>query len=235
MRQHRTEGKTARGTPGASAGAGSFGSRPSARTARPRGERAARPRNAPPPAASGRPWCAGGRPCWRAEGTNVRNANREWADRIAQHCLRCDNCLVQRAHVSDVCAMTVGPDAAALMFDSFAARDERKRLTRCELVGNGAGVTEVSVALRTRLRAAGIFVQQRMTIDSQIGDPVPAFPTTSEVQEYVQLQFWCCGHRDSKRVLVVGRDGCVNEQLLRVVETHVQELHGENALERDDE
>ena len=36
-------------------------------------------------------------------------------------------------------------------------------------------------------------------------------------------------------VLVVGRDGCVNEQLLRVVETHVQELHGENALERDDE
>ena len=27
----------------------------------------------------------------------------------------------------------------------------------------------------------------------------------------------------------------VNEQLLRVAETHVQELHGENALERDDE
>ena len=92
-----------------------------------------------------------------------------------------------------------------------------------------------SVALPTRLRAAGIFVQQRMTIDSQIGDPVPAFPTTSEVQEYVQLQFWCCGHRDCARVLVVGRDGCVNEQLLRVAETHVQELHGENALERDDE
>ena len=131
--------------------------------------------------------------------------------------------------------MTVGPDAAAIMFDSFAARDERKRLTRCELVGTGAGVTEVSVALPTRLRAAGIFVQQRMTIDSQIGDPVPAFPTTSEVQEYVQLQFWCCGHRDCARVLVVGRDGCVNEQLLRVVETHVQELHGKNALERDDE
>ena len=73
-----------------------------------------------------------------------------------------------------------------------------------------AGVTEVSVALPTRLRTAGIFVQQRMTIDSQIGDPVPAFPTTSEVQEYVQLQFWCCGHRDCERVLVVGRDGCVN-------------------------
>ena len=67
--------------------------------------------------------------------------------------------------------MTAGPDAAALMFDSFAARDERKRLTRLELVGTGAGVTEVSVALPTRLRAAGIFVQQRMTIDSQIGDP----------------------------------------------------------------
>ena len=73
-----------------------------------------------------------------------------------------------------------------------------------------------------------------MTIDSQSGDPVPAFDTTSEVQEYVQLQFWCCGHRDCE-VLVVGRDGYVNEQLLRVVETHVQELHGENALERDDE
>jgi len=27
----------------------------------------------------------------------------------------------------------------------------------------------------------------------------------------------------------------VNEQLLRVAETHVQELHGQNALERDDE
>ena len=102
-------------------------------------------------------------------------------------------------------------------------------------MGTGAGVTEVSVALPTRLRAAGIFVQQRMTIDSQIGDPVPAFPTTSEVQEYVQLQFWCCGHRDCARVLVVGRDGCVNEQLLRVAETHVQKLHGQNALERDDE
>ena len=125
--------------------------------------------------------------------------------------------------------------AAALMFDSFAARDERKRLTRRELVGTGSGVTEVSVALPTRLRAAGIFVQQRMTIDSQIGDHVSAFDTTSEVQEYVQLQFWCCGHRDCARVLVVGRDGCVNEQLLRVAETHVQELHGENALERDDE
>ena len=123
------------------------------------------------------------------------SANREWADRIAQHSLRCDNCLVQRAHVLDVCAMTAGPDAAALMFDSFAARDERKRLTRRELVGTGAGVTEVSVALPTRLRAAGIFVQQRMTIDSQIGDHVSAFDTTSEVQEYVQLQFWCCGHR----------------------------------------
>ena len=121
------------------------------------------------------------------------------------------------------------------MFDSFAARDERKRLTRRELVGTGSGVTEVSVALPTRLRAAGIFVQQRMTIDSQIGDHVSAFDTTSEVQEYVQLQFWCCGHRDCARVLVVGRDGCVNEQLLRVAETHVQELHGQNALERDDE
>ena len=76
---------------------------------------------------------------------------------------------------------------------------------------------------------------QRMTIDSQIGDVVPAFDTTSEVQEYVQLQFWCCGHRDCARVLVVGRDGCVNEQLLRVAETHVQKLHGQNALERDDE
>ena len=235
MRPHRTEGKTARGTPGASAGAGSCGSRPSSRTAGPRVERAARPRNAPPPAASGSPWCAGGRPCWRAEGTNVRNVNREWADRIAQRSARCDNCLVQRAHVLDVCAMTTGPDAAALMFDSFAARDERKRLTRRELVGTGSGVTEVSVALPTRLRAAGIFVQQRMTIDSQIGDHVSAFDTTSEVQEYVQLQFWCCGHRDCARVLVVGRDGCVNEQLLRVAETHVQELHGQNALERDDE
>ena len=38
-----------------------------------------------------------------------------------------------------------------------------------------------------------------------------------------------------RSALVVGRDGCVNEQLLRVAETHVQELHGENALERDDE
>ena len=130
-------------------------------------------------------------------------------------------------------------------FDKFSADtrassatstgDERKRLTRRELVGTGSGVTEVSVALPTRLRAAGIFVQQRMTIDSQIGDHVSAFDTTSEVQEYVQLQFWCCGHRDCARVLVVGRDGCVNEQLLRVAETHVQELHGENALERDDE
>ena len=36
-------------------------------------------------------------------------------------------------------------------------------------------------------------------------------------------------------VFTVGRDGSVNEQLLRVAETHVQELHGENALERDDE
>ena len=33
----------------------------------------------------------------------------------------------------------------------------------------------------------------------------------------------------------VSRLARVNEQLLRVAETHVQELHGENALERDDE
>ena len=33
----------------------------------------------------------------------------------------------------------------------------------------------------------------------------------------------------------VARLARVNEQLLRVAETHVQELHGENALERDDE
>ena len=33
----------------------------------------------------------------------------------------------------------------------------------------------------------------------------------------------------------VARLDRVNEQLLRVAETHVQELHGENALERDDE
>jgi len=33
----------------------------------------------------------------------------------------------------------------------------------------------------------------------------------------------------------VARLARVNEQLLRVAETHVQELHGQNALERDDE
>ena len=53
--------------------------------------------------------------------------------------------------------------------------------------------------------------------------------------EYVQLQFWCCGYKDCERVLTVGRDGCVNEQLLRGAEMNVQELHGENALERDDQ
>ena len=66
-------------------------------------------------------------------------------------------------------------------FDKFSADtrassatstgDERKRLTRRELVGTGSRVTEVSVALPTRLRAAGIFVQQRMTIDSQSSPP----------------------------------------------------------------
>ena len=40
---------------------------------------------------------------------------------------------------------------------------------------------------------------------------------------------------DCERGLTVGRDGCVNEKLLRVAEIHVQELHGENTLERDDQ
>ena len=47
----------------------------------------------------------------------------------------------------------------------------------------------------------------------------------------MELQFWCCGHSNCERVLRVGRDGCVNEQLLRVAEKYVQDLHGENALE----
>ena len=34
-------------------------------------------------------------------------------------------------------------------------------------------------------------------------------------------------------VLTVGRDGSVNEQLLRVAEVHVQALHGENVLHRE--
>ena len=64
----------------------------------------------------------------------------------------------------------------------------------------------------------------------------PELGVMSAVQSAVVHCVWsCCGHRDCARVLVVGRDGCVNEQLLRVAETHVQELHGQNALERDDE
>ena len=102
------------------------------------------------------------------------------------------------------------------VFDNFVDRDERKRLTRSELVGNVSSVTEVSVVPPTRLRTAGIFVQQRTTIDRQVGYPVPAFnETVAEPMEYVQIHFWCCGHRDCEWVLTVGRDGCINEQLLR--------------------
>jgi hypothetical protein len=76
------------------------------------------------------------------------------------------------------------------MFDSFADRDERKRLTRSELVGNGSAVTEVSVVPPTRLRAASIFVQQRMTIDRQVGYPVPAFDET--VAEPMERRWSMC-------------------------------------------
>ena len=75
-----------------------------------------------------------------------------------------------------------------------------------------------------------------MTIDRQVGDPIPAFDeTVAEPMEYVQLQFWCSGHMDCEWVLAVGRDGCVNEQLLWVAEIHVQEQHGENALQREEQ
>ena len=60
-----------------------------------------------------------------------------------------------------------------------------------------------------------------MTIDRQVGYPVPAFDEmVAEPMEYVQLQCWCCEHMDCERVLTLGRDGWVNEQLLRVAEVH---------------
>ena len=84
-----------------------------------------------------------------------------------------------------------------------------------------------------RLRAAGIFVQKHITIDDQL-DPhaIPRFNETStEPVDHMQLQFWCCAHEHCERVLVVGRDGVVNENLLRFAEQHVQHIHGENAFE----
>ena len=117
------------------------------------------------------------------------------------------------------------------MFDSFEERDACKSATRLEVFKHG--LTEVSVVVGTRLRRAGIFVQEHMTVDRQVGMPVPAFDNETEIEpmDYMELQFWCCGHANCERVLRVGRDGCVNEKLLWEAEKHVQDLHGENALE----
>jgi hypothetical protein len=150
---------------------------------------------------------------WRVEETHVRDANADWAARVHRHSVHCDNVLVQRIHDQTVASAI--STATALMFDSFAARGERQRLTRNELQGNVSALMEVDVVPRTRLCDAGIFVQQHVT-------------------DCLQLQFWCCGHRDCGRVLTVGRDGCANEQLLRAAEMHVHELHGDNAIARDD-
>ena len=63
--------------------------------------------------------------------------------------------------------------------------------------------TSVSYSLQKIQRPlVGIFEQQHMTIDRQVGYPVPVFDEmVAEVMEYVQLQF--CWHRDCEWVLTV--------------------------------
>ena len=151
---------------------------------------------------------------WRVEETHVRDANADWAARVNRHSVHCDNVLVQRIHAETPGMPSASSNTTTLMFDSFAARSERKRLTRNELEGNDSALMEVDVVPRTRLCDAGIFVQQHL--------------------DNLQLQFWCCAHMECGRVLTVGRDGCVNEQLLRAAEMHVHAIHGDNARARDD-
>jgi hypothetical protein len=151
---------------------------------------------------------------WRVEETHVRDANADWAARVIRHSVHCDNVLVQRIHAQTVGMPSASSNTTTLIFDSFAARGERKRLTRNELEGNDSALMEVDVVPRTRLCDAGIFVQQHL--------------------DNLQLQFWCCAHMECGRVLTVGRDGCVNEQLLRAAEMHVHAIHGDNARARDD-
>ena len=96
---------------------------------------------------------------WRVEETHVRDANADWAAGVNRHSLHCDNVLVQRIHAETPGMPSASPNTTTLMFDSFAARGERKRLTRNELEGNDSALMEVDVVPRTRLCDAGIFVQ----------------------------------------------------------------------------
>ena len=179
---------------------------------------------------------AGERTCWRIEEEQDRIANAAWADWNQGREVRADDILLQQTNVA--AAQIADRTAAPMMCIGREERDERKRLLLADLSrGTWQDVIEVPVdgtsALLCRLRAAGIFVQKHITIDDQLHPhAIPRFDETSaEPVDHMQLQFWCCAHEHCERVLTVGRDGVVNENLLRFAEQHVQHIHGETAFE----
>ena len=179
---------------------------------------------------------AGERTCWRIEEEQDRIENAAWADWTQCQEVRADDILLQQTHVA--AAQRADRTAAPMMCIGREERDERKRLLLEDLSRWAwQGVIEVPVegtsALLCRLRAAGIFVQKHITIDDQLHPhAIPRFDETSaEPVDHMQLQFWCCAHEHCERVLTVGRDGVVNENLLRFAEQHVQHIHGENVFE----